>query len=189
MPPSGKAHGFGSVVGGEDQDGVVELAHVLELLDDVADVVVQLLHAGFVDAPVLAALRADHRLVFRRQHRRDVHAGRVVPDEERLVGLLGVIAVEEVDDLGRDFLVHGLRSVERQRALVLAGLVRLRSVGGVAPDDRARRRQAGRGLGSTSPGTSARPGTGVFLHGGAMPCTVGVLLMSGKLTPCIASRW
>src|SRR6478672_6645286 len=43
-------------------------------------------------------------------------------------------------------------------------------------------------LGSTAPGTSERPGTGVFLHGGAMPCTVGVLLMSGKLTPCIASR-
>src|SRR5271169_5497983 len=35
--------------------------------------------------------------------------------------------------------------------------------------------------GSTAPGTSARPGTGVFLHGGAMPCSVRVLLMSGKL--------
>src|SRR5271169_1510114 len=44
-------------------------------------------------------------------------------------------------------------------------------------------------LGSTAPGTSVRPATGVFLHGGAMPCTVGVLLRSGKLTPCIASRW
>src|SRR3977135_1893824 len=43
-------------------------------------------------------------------------------------------------------------------------------------------------LGSTAPGTSARPGIGVFLHAGAMPCTRGVLLMSGKLTPCIASR-
>src|SRR6476619_4048651 len=43
-------------------------------------------------------------------------------------------------------------------------------------------------LGSTAPGTSGRPGIGVFLHGGAMPCSVGVLLMSGKLTPCIASR-
>ena len=42
--------------------------------------------------------------------------------------------------------------------------------------------------GSTAPGTSASPGTGVFLHGGAMPCSVGVMLMSGKLTPCIASR-
>src|SRR5271167_2164254 len=44
-------------------------------------------------------------------------------------------------------------------------------------------------FGSTAPGTSARPGTGVFLHGGAMPCTDTLLLMSGKLTCCIASRW
>src|SRR4029077_8456873 len=46
---------LGAVVGGEDDDGVVQLAHVLELLENVADVVVQLLHAGFVDTPVLAA--------------------------------------------------------------------------------------------------------------------------------------
>src|SRR6516164_2112302 len=39
-------------------------------------------------------------------------------------------------------------------------------------------------LGSTAPGTSARPRIGVFLHGGTIPCWVGVLLMSGKLTPC-----
>src|SRR6185436_4688684 len=44
-------------------------------------------------------------------------------------------------------------------------------------------------LGSTAPGTSGSPGTGVFLHGGAMPCWVGEMLMSLKLTPCIASRW
>src|SRR5262245_48799761 len=43
-------------------------------------------------------------------------------------------------------------------------------------------------LGSTAPGTSGRPGIGVFLHGGATVCCVGDLLMSGKLTPCIASR-
>ena len=43
-------------------------------------------------------------------------------------------------------------------------------------------------FGSTAPGTSGRPGIGVFLHGGATVCRVGVLLMSGKLTPCIASR-
>ncbi len=42
--------------------------------------------------------------------------------------------------------------------------------------------------GSMAPGTSARPGIEVFLHGGATVCRVGVLLMSGKLTPCIASR-
>src|SRR3954447_17024045 len=43
-------------------------------------------------------------------------------------------------------------------------------------------------FGSTAPGTSSRPGIGVFLQGGATVCSVGVLLMSGKLTPCIASR-
>src|SRR6516165_9495686 len=44
-------------------------------------------------------------------------------------------------------------------------------------------------LGSRAPGGSERPGTGVFLHGGAIPCVVVLLLMSGKLTCCIASRW
>ena len=44
-------------------------------------------------------------------------------------------------------------------------------------------------MGSTAPGTSGTPGIGVFLHGGATPCTSGVELMSGKLTCCIASRW
>ena len=55
--------GLGAVVGGEDDDRVVELAHVFELLEDDADVVVHLLHADFVDAPVLAALHAEHGLV------------------------------------------------------------------------------------------------------------------------------
>src|SRR5262249_2071556 len=44
-------------------------------------------------------------------------------------------------------------------------------------------------LGSTAPGTSGMPGMGVFLHGGATVCSVGLLLMSGKLTCCMASRW
>src|ERR1700741_1760268 len=44
-------------------------------------------------------------------------------------------------------------------------------------------------LGSTAPGTSGTPGMCVFLHGGATVCSVGLLLMSGKLTCCIASRW
>src|SRR5664279_5728134 len=43
-------------------------------------------------------------------------------------------------------------------------------------------------LGSTAPGTSGRPGIGVVLQGGATACTVGLLLISGKLTCCIASR-
>src|SRR5215475_7311177 len=42
---------------------------------------------------------------------------------------------------------------------------------------------------STAPGTSGTPGIGVFLHGGAIVCVVAFLLRSGKLTPCMASRW
>src|SRR6478672_7361416 len=44
-------------------------------------------------------------------------------------------------------------------------------------------------LGSTAPGTSGSPGIGVFLQGAMTVCSVGLLLMSGKLTPCMASRW
>ncbi len=62
------------------------------------------------------------------KHGGDVHARRVIPDEERLVGLLGVVAVEEVDDLGGDFLVHGLGTFQRQRPFVLAALVLLGAV-------------------------------------------------------------
>src|SRR5205814_8873049 len=38
-------------------------------------------------------------------------------------------------------------------------------------------------FGSIAPGTGEIPGIGTCMHGGAMPCSVGVLLMSGKLTP------
>ncbi len=45
---------FGAVVGGEDDDGVIVHAHVLELLHDRADDVVELGHAGFLrDQPFL----------------------------------------------------------------------------------------------------------------------------------------
>jgi hypothetical protein len=60
MPPS-EGDRLGAVVGGEDDD-VLELPHVLELLEDEADIVVHLLHAGFVDAPVLAAGLAHHAM-------------------------------------------------------------------------------------------------------------------------------
>ena len=59
---------FGAVVGGEDDDGVVEFAHRLQLLHHLANVVVHLLHGGFVGTPVLATLGADHGHVLVRQH-------------------------------------------------------------------------------------------------------------------------
>src|SRR5262245_48016896 len=44
-------------------------------------------------------------------------------------------------------------------------------------------------FGCTASGTSATSEIGVFLQGGTMVCLVGLELISGKLTPCIASRW
>src|SRR5439155_648794 len=60
---------------------------------------------------------------------------------------LGVIAVKKVDNLGRDFLVHRLRALQRQRTFVLARLVLRLAVGRLAPEHWARWRQTGRRLG------------------------------------------
>ncbi len=43
-------------------------------------------------------------------------------------------------------------------------------------------------LGSIAPGGSGMPGIGIIFIGGTTACLVGLLLMSGKLTRCIASR-
>ena len=67
-----------------------------------------LLHAGFVDTPVLATGFAHHRLILWRQYCGDMHTGGVVPDEKRLVRFLGIIAIKKIDDLGRNFLIHCL---------------------------------------------------------------------------------
>src|SRR5262249_9768332 len=56
---------LGTIVGGEDDNRVVELADVFQLLEDDTDVVVHLLHTSFVDTPVLAALLTDHGVVLR----------------------------------------------------------------------------------------------------------------------------
>ena len=66
---------------------------------------------------------------------------------------------------GRDLLVHGLRSLERQRPLVGAGLVRQRSVGGGAVEHRPRRRQAGRGQRIDRPGDLRQAGDRRVLAG------------------------
>ena len=189
VPPSGKVIVSAPLSVVKTTMVLSSLAHLLELLQHEADVVVHLLHAGFVDAPVLAAGLTHHGQILVRQHGGDVHARRVVPDEERLVGLLRIVAVEEVDDLGRNLLVHRLSSAPGS-----AGPRPCRSGSWRVPSETCTQ-APGRGgvrqivvLGSTAPGTSGRPGIGVFLHGGATVCCVGVLLMSGKLTPCMASR-
>jgi hypothetical protein len=101
---------------------------------------------------------AYHCLVLVRQHGRDVHSSGVVPGKKRLVGLLGVVAVEKVDDLGGNFLVNGLRSVERQRSLVLARLFGTRAVGRRTREHRARRCQADGSLGVHGAGNFGHAG-------------------------------
>src|SRR5262249_42948836 len=95
-----KGDGLGTVVRGEHDDGVVGLTHVVDLLEHEADVVVHLLHARFVDAPILATRLTNHRQILVRQHGGDVHARGVVPDEEWFVGAAWIVAIEEIDDLG-----------------------------------------------------------------------------------------
>src|SRR5271166_1125704 len=129
----GKGDRLGAVVGGEYDD-----------------VVVQLLHAGFVDAPILAALHSQHGLILRRQHGGNVHARRGIPNEEGLAGFLGVVAIQPINDMARDFLVYGSRPIQGERTLILVHLVFRRAIGGFAPEERARRRQAYARLGVDS---------------------------------------
>ncbi len=46
-----------------------------------------------------------------------------------LLVFLGVVAVQPINDVGGDFLVHCFRALERERAFVLARLVLGRAVG------------------------------------------------------------
>src|SRR5262249_31307673 len=66
---AGKVIVSATVVGGEHHDRVVGLPHVVELLEHETDVVVELLHTCFLDAPVLTATaHAQHFFIFRRGH-------------------------------------------------------------------------------------------------------------------------
>src|SRR5271169_1191964 len=107
MPPSGQVYTSAPVVGGKDDDGVVSLANILKVLQERADAAVQLRHAGFFQAGVVRGIH--HRLILRWDVGEDVHAGGVVPDEERLAIFLGLVhkAVRMLDQ----YLVEGLHIV------------------------------------------------------------------------------
>ena len=106
-----------------------------------------------------------------------------------LLVFFGVVAIEPVDDVRGDFLVHRLRALERERTFILAHLVLGRAVRrtsstGPAAAPPCRRRPWDR----SRPGSRGMPGIGTIFIGGTTACLVGLLLMSGKLTCCIASR-
>ena len=106
-----------AVVGGVDDDGVVGDAHLVERVEERADGVVVLDHAVDVFAVAVgvaaAMLGADVGA--------QVHARRVVPDEERLARR--VLALHEVDRRRRGLVVDGLHALLGQRAGVLDGLL------------------------------------------------------------------
>ena len=104
----GPGERLGAIVGRVHDDGVVFQAELLELGQQLADVAVVLDHAVGVDALPGLAVR------LRLQVREDVHAGRVPPDEEGLVGLLRPL--HEVERLGRHLLVDRFHALARQRA-------------------------------------------------------------------------
>ena len=127
----GPGETFGAVVGGEDDDRVFFFAHVLELLQHEADVVIELGHAGFLFRP--AIFRVARRFPLRREMRDDVHARRIQPAEERLAVLLGL--VDELDRQVADLVIDGLHPLGIERAgvfdLLLADLAPARHLGRV----------------------------------------------------------
>src|SRR5262249_15321056 len=76
----GPGEGFGAVVGGENDNGVVRLAHFFQVLEERADGIVELSHTCLFQTVVgLAVLQ---RPVLGREEGPDVHARGVVPEEE-----------------------------------------------------------------------------------------------------------
>ncbi len=59
-----------------------------------------------------------------------------------LFGLLGIVAIQEVNEVAGDFLVHGLRALQSERAFILAHLVLGGAIRGLHPEHRPRWGQA-----------------------------------------------
>src|SRR5258706_2071326 len=85
---------FGSVVGGEDDDGVVRLADVIQVLQERTDTIVHLGHTGLFLTVV--GLVVHEGLVFRGQECPDMHARRIVPNEKRLALALSMKSLEDL---------------------------------------------------------------------------------------------
>ena len=98
-----------------------------------------------------------------------MHARRVVIAKKWLAGLLGVVAIEEVNDVGRDFLINGFRALQRSGpsslpiwffAVPSGDFIQSTGRGGTMHTP---------SLGSIAPGVSGIPGMGSFFMGGTIP--------------------
>ena len=110
---------LGAVVGGEHDDGVVVEPVALQVGHHRADDIVELRHAGFLDAP--AVLGVAQRFILLGQMRHDVHARRVEPHEERL--LVGARLVDELQRVVEDFVVDRLHPLGIERSGILDPLL------------------------------------------------------------------
>src|SRR5208337_988562 len=110
----GPGEHFGAVVGGEDNDGVIGFADIHKVFENLADAVVHLRHAGLFQAVVGRGIHL--RLVLGRDVGEDVHARGVVPDEEGLAILLGL--VHGAHGVADEHFVKGLHVVLGRAALL-----------------------------------------------------------------------
>ena len=106
-----------------------------------------------------------------------------------LLVFFGSLRSSQSIDVRGDFLVHRLRALQRERTFVLAHLVLRRAVGGLHPEDRARSGHARcRPWGQSRPGLPECRESDPASWAARRPARSGLLLMSGKLTCCMASR-
>src|SRR5579871_2668534 len=103
----GPSKRFSAVVGSEDDNGVICDAKVVKLFQNNSDVIIRLGHARAVKS-----LFGDHVLIFLLEARPNVHAGRIVPDEEWPARGLG--AIHRVERGGEELLVNCFHSFPRQ---------------------------------------------------------------------------
>ena len=117
-----------------------------------------------------------------------MHARRIVPDEEGLVGLFGVVAIEEVDDLAEisSSTVFDRSSVSGPSSLHV-WFVSVPSDEWHQSTGRGGVRQS-RGLGIHCAGNLVEARDRRVLAWRSNALHRRDLLRSGKLTPCIASR-
>src|SRR5262245_2039526 len=99
----GPSHYLGAVVGGEDDNGIVGDAEIVEPLEQLPNIAVELDHYVGIDTVAGLALR------FRFQMRPHMHAGGIEVGEPRRV-FLG-LAVDEIDSGFEKLLVHGLHTL------------------------------------------------------------------------------
>src|SRR5262249_54843919 len=104
-----------AVVCTENDNRVVIQSAVLEMLHDIANDVVELSHAGFLNRP--AILWCAHLFILVREMRDDVHSRWVKPYEERLAILFRL--VDKFQRIREDFIVNGLHPIRAQRTGVL----------------------------------------------------------------------